>query len=80
MNAVFQAIFVRDLNYGLVGAAFGLSFTYIGMTLFLILYIKIRKLHVNTWYGFSKEAFYGWKEYLMLGLPGALMLYFFKKI
>ena len=42
----------------------------------LIIYIWYRKLHLQTWGGFSFESLTGWGEFLRLGIPGCLMVVF----
>lgn len=78
MNAIAQYVLVRVLDLGLPGAAIGTTFTNICMGLFLFTYIRVKKLYVQTWTGFSREAFKEWKQYIFLAFPGALMLYFIK--
>ena len=42
----------------------------------LIIYIWYRKLHLQTWGGFSFESLTEWGQFLRLGVPGCLMLAF----
>ena len=43
---------------------------------FLVVYIKWRKLYPQTWGGWSFESLTEWWQFLRLGLPGLLMLGF----
>ena len=38
----------------------------------LLMYIKYRKLHTQTWDGWSFESLTEWWQFLRLGLPGVL--------
>ena len=42
----------------------------------LILYIRCRNLHQQTWGGWSFESLTEWWQFLKLGVPGFLMLAF----
>lgn len=44
--------------------------------LFLVIYIKCRKLHLKTWGGWSFESLTEWWQFVRLGAPGFLMLAF----
>ena len=43
---------------------------------FLTIYIKWRKLHLQTWGGWSFESLTEWWQFLRLGLPGMLLIAF----
>eukprot|EP01114_Cavostelium_apophysatum_P021770 TRINITY_DN7680_c0_g3_i1.p1 TRINITY_DN7680_c0_g3~~TRINITY_DN7680_c0_g3_i1.p1 ORF type:complete len:531 (-),score=94.94 TRINITY_DN7680_c0_g3_i1:17-1609(-) len=74
INPLIQYLFVYKLKLGFMGPPLATSIAQILYCLFLFLYIYFRKLHAKTWFGWSREAFKEWKEFLKLGFPGALML------
>lgn len=53
--------------YSVVISYYILAFALLG-------WMKWKKLHEKTWFGWSKESLKGWGEYMKLGFPGALMV------
>ncbi|KAH3765586.1 solute carrier family 47 [Pelomyxa schiedti] len=72
--ALLNWFFVIYLGLGLPGSAASLTLVYWAMPSMIIPFIFIRKLHLKTWGGLSRECVKNWKEFLSLGLPGVFML------
>jgi len=72
--ALGSYLFIYAFGFGFVGAPIALVVCYWSLVAFTLAYIKLRGLHRNTWYGWSRAALHGWGIYLRLGLPGMLML------
>jgi len=58
------------------GAALSIFISTSLAPIFLVLYIKFRKLHRQTWGGWSFESLTEWWQFLRLGIPGFLMIAF----
>ncbi|XP_042519678.1 protein DETOXIFICATION 41-like [Macadamia integrifolia] len=67
-------VVVYVMNYGLIGAALALSFSWWLLVIMTGLYILISPSCKETWTGFSKQAFKGLWSYLKLTLSSAVML------
>jgi MATE family multidrug resistance protein len=50
-----------------------MTFSYICLPAFFIVYARIRKLHSQTWDGWSWESLKEWWPFLKLGIPGVAM-------
>uniref|UniRef100_A0A1X7VPD1 Multidrug and toxin extrusion protein n=1 Tax=Amphimedon queenslandica TaxID=400682 RepID=A0A1X7VPD1_AMPQE len=71
--AIFHAIFVVWADLGVNGAAISMVLSYYCFAIFLIIYIRLRKLHAKTWDGWSWESLNEWGQFLKLGIPGVAM-------
>ncbi|XP_040192722.1 multidrug and toxin extrusion protein 2-like [Rana temporaria] len=74
MNAVVNAIFINIFKMGLEGSAWANTFSQWMMSLIIFIYIVGKKVHVETWGGWSKDCFQEWDIYLRLAIPSMLML------
>ena len=74
VSALSHYLLIFVVGMGIRGAATSVvlaSYTFVGVTL-LIIYI--RKLHVKTWGGWSKESLRDWYQIVRYGFPGFLMI------
>ncbi|XP_075053835.1 uncharacterized protein LOC142139875 [Mixophyes fleayi] len=74
VNAVVNAILLYGLKLGVDGSAWANTISHWAMFLLLFSYIVVKKLHVETWGGWSKDCLQEWGTYLNLAIPSMLML------
>lgn len=72
-HPVISYIYVHTLGLGYDGAPAAMATTGFLLPTMLIIEIRRRKLHVETWGGWSLEMFRGWPAFLKLGAPGVLV-------
>ncbi|XP_068186549.1 multidrug and toxin extrusion protein 1 [Antennarius striatus] len=76
LNIVVNYVLIFSLEFGVVGSAIANSLSQITVCLLLFGYIKWKKLHVQTWGGWSIECLQEWGSYMRLALPSLLMVCF----
>ena len=72
-NALFHYLLIFVAGMGIRGAATSVvlaNYTFVGVLLFII---YVRKLHVKTWGGWSKECLKDWFQIVRYGFPGYVM-------
>ncbi|KAE8624966.1 hypothetical protein XENTR_v10006109 [Xenopus tropicalis] len=74
INAAVNAIFLYGLNLGVAGSAWANTLSQFAMCLFLFLYIRFKKLYVETWSGWSWDCLQEWGSYIRLAIPSMLMV------
>ncbi|CAH2222683.1 multidrug and toxin extrusion 2-like [Pelobates cultripes] len=74
LNAILNAILLYGLNLGIQGSAWANTFSQILMATLLYLYIYLKKLHVKTWGGWSKDCLQEWGLFMNLAIPSMLMV------
>ncbi|KAM8977316.1 multidrug and toxin extrusion protein 2-like [Pelodytes ibericus] len=74
LNIILNAIFLYGFKMGLVGSALANVLSQISMCVFLFLYIYLKKLHVETWPGWSKDCLQEWGPFVNLAIPCMLMI------
>lgn len=78
VNLLLNLVFVRWLNFGLLGSPIAVSVTYYSSALLLAVYVKTRARNTlgKAWGGFNREAWRpdGCLAMLKLALPGVLMV------
>ncbi|XP_044130357.1 multidrug and toxin extrusion protein 2-like [Bufo gargarizans] len=74
INAVANAILIYGLKMGVEGSACANTISQWAMALFLFIYIIVKKLHVQTWGGWSKDCLQEWGPYMSLAIPSMLMV------
>ncbi|XP_075053834.1 multidrug and toxin extrusion protein 2-like [Mixophyes fleayi] len=74
VNAVVNAILLLGLKLGVDGSAWANTISQWAMFLLLFSYIVVKKLHVETWGGWSKDCLQEWGAFVNLAIPGMLML------
>ncbi|PWA22061.1 hypothetical protein CCH79_00010301, partial [Gambusia affinis] len=75
-NLATNFAFLHWANLGVVGSAAANTLSQIYICVFLFAYIWWRKLHVNTWGGWSVESLQEWGSYMKLAIPSLLMVCF----
>ncbi|CAF0883680.1 unnamed protein product [Brachionus calyciflorus] len=76
LNACLQWVLVIWTEMGVIGSAISVVIVNIIQLALLIIYIVKKKIHEETWPGWSIECFYDWKLYLKLGMAGFGMVVF----
>ncbi|XP_073526647.1 multidrug and toxin extrusion protein 1-like [Phyllobates terribilis] len=74
INALVNYIFLFKLELGVIGSAWANTIAQFSQAIVLFLYIRIKKLHVNTWGGWSKECLQDWNSFVALAVPSMLMV------
>ncbi|XP_074045345.1 multidrug and toxin extrusion protein 2 [Macrotis lagotis] len=74
VNGLANYIFVYILNLGVPGSACANTISQIIQAIVLFLYIVVRKLHLETWGGWSLECLQDWEGFLSLAIPGMFMI------
>ncbi|KAJ4977325.1 hypothetical protein NE237_002431 [Protea cynaroides] len=74
LHILFTWLVVYVLDYGLLGSALTLSFSWWLLVIFTGLYILLSPSCKQTWTGFSRQAFKGIWSYLKLTMSSAVML------
>ncbi|XP_044077772.1 multidrug and toxin extrusion protein 1 isoform X4 [Siniperca chuatsi] len=69
-------VLIFSLQLGVIGSAIANSLSQIAICLLLFGYIRWKKLHLQTWGGWSIECLQEWGSYMKLAIPSALMIYF----
>ncbi|XP_028319929.1 multidrug and toxin extrusion protein 1-like isoform X2 [Gouania willdenowi] len=72
-NVLTNYILVHWLDLGVSGSAAANTLSQIYICIFLFAYIQWKKLHANTWGGWSAESLQEWGSYMKLAIPSALM-------
>ncbi|XP_019629810.1 PREDICTED: multidrug and toxin extrusion protein 2-like [Branchiostoma belcheri] len=84
--AMFINLFVNILNvpanylcilyfgWGVRGAAIATGVTQYLLCFFMFLYIRVRKLHLQTWPGWRSDCLQEWGVYVKLAIAGLLMV------
>ncbi|KAM3936103.1 multidrug and toxin extrusion protein 2-like [Leptodactylus fuscus] len=74
INAVANAILMYGLKMGVEGSAWANTISQWAMALSLFIYIIVKKLHVKTWGGWSKDCLQEWGQFMSLAIPSVLMV------
>ncbi|NXG35863.1 S47A2 protein, partial [Dromaius novaehollandiae] len=74
VNVIANCIFLYVLGLGIVGSAWANTVAQYSQTIFLFLYIVGKKLHVETWGGWSRECLLDWDSFTSLAIPSMLMI------
>ncbi|XP_069390797.1 multidrug and toxin extrusion protein 1-like [Paralichthys olivaceus] len=75
-NVVTNYAFLHWLDLGVSGSAAANTLSQIYSCVFLFAYVWWKKLHVNTWGGWSVESLQEWGSYMKLAIPSTLMTCF----
>uniref|UniRef100_A0A8C2JMD3 Multidrug and toxin extrusion protein n=1 Tax=Cyprinus carpio TaxID=7962 RepID=A0A8C2JMD3_CYPCA len=76
LNLATNYILLHSMKLGVMGSAAANSISQISICLLLFAYIRWKKLHVDTWGGWSTAALQEWGSYMKLAIPSTLMLCF----
>ncbi|KAG8587612.1 hypothetical protein GDO81_005722 [Engystomops pustulosus] len=74
INALVNYIFLFQLELGVIGSAWANTIAQFSQAMILFLYIRVKRLHVNTWGGWSKECLQDWNSFVVLAVPSMLMV------
>ncbi|NWX90141.1 S47A1 protein, partial [Nothoprocta pentlandii] len=74
VNVVANCVFLYVLGLGIVGSAWANTVAQYAQAIFLFLYIVGKKLHVETWGGWSMECLLDWDSFTSLAIPSMLMI------
>ncbi|NWV63584.1 S47A1 protein, partial [Malurus elegans] len=74
VNVAVNYIFLHMFHLGITGSAWANTIAQYSQTIFLFLYIICKKLHVNTWGGWSRECLLEWDSFTSLAIPSMLMM------
>uniref|UniRef100_A0AAV2J2I2 Multidrug and toxin extrusion protein n=1 Tax=Knipowitschia caucasica TaxID=637954 RepID=A0AAV2J2I2_KNICA len=72
-NAITNYILVHWLKLGISGSAAANTLSHVYSCGFLYIYIRWKKLHVNTWGGWSTEALQEWGSFMKLAIASTVM-------
>ncbi|XP_073673839.1 solute carrier family 47 member 4 [Garra rufa] len=75
-NVVTNYVLLNWLDLGLYGSAAANTISQLYICLFLYLYIRRKKLHVETWGGWSCDSLQEWDGYMKLAIPSTMMFCF----
>ncbi|XP_073414373.1 multidrug and toxin extrusion protein 1-like isoform X2 [Dendrobates tinctorius] len=73
-NAIINYIFMYRLGLGIMGSALANTLSQYIQAVLLFLYIVWRRLHVDTWGGWSVACFEDWGPFIRLAIPSMLMV------
>ncbi|XP_072325959.1 multidrug and toxin extrusion protein 1-like isoform X2 [Scyliorhinus torazame] len=74
LNAVINYLFLFVLTLGVQGSAAANVISQYCQAILLFGYIRWKKLHVNTWAGWSTDCLQEWGNFLRLAIPSLCML------
>ncbi|CAK7318173.1 Multidrug and toxin extrusion protein 2 [Vulpes lagopus] len=74
INVLVNYILVSMLSLGVKGSAYAVTISYFVQTIFLFLYIVLKKLHLETWAGWSSQCLQDWGSFFSLAIPSMLMI------
>ncbi|XP_068456446.1 multidrug and toxin extrusion protein 1 [Clinocottus analis] len=69
-------VLIYSLELGVIGSAIANSLSQIVICLLLFGYIRWKKLHQQTWGGWSTDCLQEWDAYMKLAIPSAFMICF----
>ncbi|XP_076832819.1 multidrug and toxin extrusion protein 1-like isoform X2 [Brachyhypopomus gauderio] len=75
-NVLTNYIMIFWLDLGVYGSAVASSLSEIYSCVFLYGYIRWKKLHTDTWGGWTLESLQDWGPYMKLAVPSMMMLCF----
>ncbi|XP_051491934.1 multidrug and toxin extrusion protein 2-like [Apus apus] len=74
LNAAMNAFFLYVLKLGMVGSAWANTVSQYTQAILLFLYVWWKKIHVETWGGWSRDCLLDWGSFIKLAIPGMLMM------
>ncbi|XP_058139366.1 multidrug and toxin extrusion protein 2 isoform X2 [Dasypus novemcinctus] len=74
VNALANYMLVSVLNFGVRGSAYAGAIAQFLQLVFLFLYVVLRKLHLETWAGWSSQCLQDWGAFFSLAIPSMLMM------
>uniref|UniRef100_G3UD35 Multidrug and toxin extrusion protein n=1 Tax=Loxodonta africana TaxID=9785 RepID=G3UD35_LOXAF len=74
VNGLANYALVSVLNLGVRGSAYANTISQYMQTIFLFFYIVLKKLHLETWAGWSSQCLQDWGSFFSLAIPSMLMM------
>ncbi|NXF87089.1 S47A2 protein, partial [Eubucco bourcierii] len=74
LNVAMNAFFLNALKLGMVGSAWANTVSQYTQAIFLFLYVWWKKIHVETWGGWTRDCLLDWHSFIHLAIPGMLMM------
>ncbi|XP_070591515.1 multidrug and toxin extrusion protein 1-like [Erythrolamprus reginae] len=74
INVLANYIFLYQFDMGVKGSAWANTISQYAQAITLFLYIKWKKLHVETWGGWSMDCLQEWGLFMSLAIPSMLMI------
>ncbi|XP_069471280.1 multidrug and toxin extrusion protein 1-like [Ambystoma mexicanum] len=76
INVLMNYTFLFVLHLGVEGSAWANTIAQYSLAGLLLLYIRMRKLHIRTWGGWSWECLQEWGSFTALAIPSMLIVCF----
>ncbi|XP_026184064.1 multidrug and toxin extrusion protein 1 [Mastacembelus armatus] len=76
LNLGFNYVLIFSLKLGVIGSAIANSLSQVSICLLLFGYIRWKKLHQQTWGGWSTDCLQEWGSYMKLAIPSVFMVCF----
>ncbi|XP_005001724.2 multidrug and toxin extrusion protein 2-like isoform X1 [Cavia porcellus] len=74
INVGMNALLLYALDLGVVGSAWANTTSQFFLSALLFLYVWWKKIHVDTWGGWTRECFQEWGSYIHLAVPSMFMV------
>ncbi|KAJ6657325.1 hypothetical protein lerEdw1_002692 [Lerista edwardsae] len=74
LNVIMNAVFLYAFQLGVVGSAWANTISQNMQTILLFLYVWWKKIHQETWGGWSRDCLQEWGSFIRLALPSMLMI------
>ncbi|XP_004648003.1 multidrug and toxin extrusion protein 2 [Octodon degus] len=74
INVGMNVLLLYTLELGVVGSAWANTTSQFFLSALLFLYIRRKKIHINTWGGWTTECFQEWGSYIHLAIPSMFMV------
>uniref|UniRef100_A0A8D2L4E1 Solute carrier family 47 member 2 n=1 Tax=Varanus komodoensis TaxID=61221 RepID=A0A8D2L4E1_VARKO len=73
VNLIANYVFLHELHMGVKGSAWANTIAQYSQAIALFLYIRWKKLHAETWGGWSTDCLQEWNVFMALAVPSMLM-------
>ncbi|KAM6296737.1 multidrug and toxin extrusion protein 2-like [Aegotheles albertisi] len=74
LNVAMNAFFLYGLKLGMVGSAWANTVSQYTQAILLFLYVWWKKIHVETWGGWTRDCLLDWGSFIWLAIPGMFMM------
>ena len=74
VNALVHYLFLFVAKWGIRGAAGAVALTWYTLLFSLLIIVYVRKLHVKTWGGWSRECLKDWGQFARFSIFGLIMV------
>ncbi|XP_059938767.1 multidrug and toxin extrusion protein 2-like [Mesoplodon densirostris] len=74
LNVGTNALLLYALDFGVVGSAWVNTTFQFFLSALLFLYVWWKKIHVNTWGGWTRDCFQEWDSFIQLAIPSRFMV------